>query len=123
MVANTAVMRVRKFALPAEPNTPCALPEPPKPAPASAPLPCCISTRQTTPIDEKILITKISVLKAAIGLLSVLCGLDDGGKGIVFERCAANECAVNVGYAKNFGGIGIVYAAAIKNADISIVAT
>ena len=57
-----------------------------------------------------------------MGLLCVLCGLDDGSKGIVFERCATNKCAVNVGNAKNFGGIGIVYAAAIKNADISIVA-
>src|SRR5690554_913282 len=55
-VASTAVVRLRKLADPDEPNTLPAPPAPPPPppppnaAPASAPLPCCISTRPTVQI-------------------------------------------------------------------------
>ena len=71
-VAQMPVKRVKKLALPAEPNTPCALPEPlPKLAPASAPLPFCISTKMIMLNDEKILIIQIIVLNASIIMLLV----------------------------------------------------
>ena len=80
-VAAMAVARLRKFALPAEPNTPCALPLPdPKVAPASAPLPCCSNTNTTTDKAEIILIIQIRVLKASIFFLRGLRCVDDGGK-------------------------------------------
>lgn len=66
-VAATAVERLRKLALPAEPNTPCALPLPdPKVVPASAPLPCWSNTNTMTAKAEIILIIQIRVLKASI---------------------------------------------------------
>jgi hypothetical protein len=48
IVANTAVTRLKKFADPLDPNK---LPDdpPPKAAPISAPLPCCINTSPITP--------------------------------------------------------------------------
>ena len=80
-VAAMAVARLRKFALPAEPNTPCALPLPdPKVAPASAPLPCCSNTSTMTAKAEMMFIIQITVLKASI---------------ILYEACAALMMAVN----------------------------
>ena len=80
-VAAIAVERVRKLALPPEPNTPCALPLPePKVAPASAPLPCCSNTNTITANAEMMFTIQITVLKASI---------------ILYDACAASMMAVN----------------------------
>jgi len=99
------------------------VPVPLKPAPASAPLPCCIKTSTIIDKEEKILIIQIRVLNATIMFSSFLCGADNSAERFIFQRCASDKSAIDMRHAKNFGGIGIVYAAAIKNADISIVAT
>ncbi len=59
-VAATAVLRLRKFAEPLEPNR---LPAEPVPnaAPMSAPLPCCISTRPTSTIAVNTCTTQTNV--------------------------------------------------------------
>ena len=123
MVAAIAVIRVRNVALPPEPNTPCALPVPLKPAPASAPLPCCIKTSTIIDKEEKILIIQIRVLNATIMFSSFLCGADNSAERFVFQRCAPDKCAIDMRHAKNFGGVLFINAAAVKDADINTFTT
>ena len=56
-----------------------------------------------------------------MGLL--LCGrclrglvLDDSGEGVGFEACAADECAVDLDFVEECGGILRLDAAAVENA-------
>jgi hypothetical protein len=63
-VANTAVLRDKKLALPLAPNK-LAEPEPPLPnaAPASAPLPCCTKINPIIAMADTICRVKTTVIK------------------------------------------------------------
>ncbi|MCY1375964.1 hypothetical protein D9M69_634180 [compost metagenome] len=79
MPASTAVLRDRKFAPPEAPNRLAEPAPPPKAAPASAPLPCCIRIRPIMPSAERICTARRMVNKTFIffsGMVGNVPGLN-----------------------------------------------
>src|SRR3982750_2074083 len=97
--AHTAVKRDRKFALPVAPNR---LPDAPLPndAPMSAPLPCWINTRPIITTADRIctistILVSSCMRRKAPGISAG--GTADGDEVVGFQRCAADQAAVDVG--------------------------
>ena len=115
------VERDRKLDEPLAPNRLPEVPEP-KAAPMSAPLPCCTSTRPITPRADSICTTRIRVIKTLIvySRVQVLAastgsGTQNGQKVDRLEGSPTDQATIHIRLCQQFGGVGRVHAAAIKD--------
>src|SRR3990167_8938955 len=128
MPASTAVLRDRKFAPPEAPNRLAEPAPPPKAAPASAPLPCCMRIRPIMPSADRIwtasrMVNKTFIFFSGISIVAVSIGTRKGlgGRGHDLkevgrlERRAADEATVDVGLGQQAGRVGRVHAAAVQD--------
>jgi hypothetical protein len=95
--ANAAVNFENRVAVPRAPNTVPEAPEP-NPAPASAPLPRCISTRPMIMSARRICTDNMKPRSIAISLIPVGRSRANLQKLIGAQRCAAHQSTIYVGH-------------------------